>query len=147
MGDNVEETPATEHASGLMPAHFTADRLVIKPVVQRLWGPLPFVTRRGIDVAVAIIVANTGEEAGLFTAALVLDGEVMGWRDVRIGAGEQRDVSFLVENVSRGTHWVSLAGFTATFISSRSINWPLIVAAGCVAAGAAAIIARQLDRR
>ncbi len=143
----MDETPATEHQSETVPAHFTADRLVIKPVVQKLWGPLPFVTRRGIDVAVAITVANTGEEAGLFTAALVLDGEVMGWRDVRIGAGEQRDVTFLVENVSRGTHWVSLAGFTATFVSSRSINWPLIVAAGCAAAGVAAIVARRLDTR
>lgn len=125
----------------MVPVRFTADRLVIEPVVERLWGRLAFVTRRGIDVFVAIDVTNVGQEAGTFAAALVLDGEVTGWRDVRFQAGERKQVRFRLYNLPRGTHWVSLAGFTGTFTSSRSVDWYRIAATGFTAlvlAGAAA---------
>jgi len=142
----VEETPTAVDDSGRAPAHFTADRLVVRPLTERTWGPLPFVTRRGSDAVVAITVANTGEEGGLFTAALVLDGEVMGWRDVFIPAGEQKQIRFRVANVTMGTHWVSLAGFTATFTASQRVNWGLVAVAGFAALGLACIAAERLRR-
>jgi len=143
----VEEIPATSRTAGPAPARFTADRLVIEPVVEKLWGPLPFVTRRGNDAVVAISVVNTGGEAGTFTTALVLDGEVVGWRDVRLAPGEQKQIRFLVGNISRGTHWVSLSGFTGTFTSSTRVNWELVAAAGFVAVGLTCVIAGRLRRK
>lgn len=145
-GDNVEERPATVRPARQAGAHFTADRLVIEPVVERLWGRLPFVTRRGNDAVIAISVVNTGDEGGTFTTALVLDGEVIGWRDVGLAPGEQKQVRFLVGNITRGTHWVSLSGFTGTFTSSLRVNWGLVAAAGCVALGLSCIAADRMKR-
>jgi hypothetical protein len=146
MGDNVEDAPETTMAERVSPARFTADRLVIEPLVEKLWSPLPFLVKRGSDAVVGITVENTGAEAGTFTAALVLDGEVLGWRDVGFAPGQRKEVRFRLGNLSRGTHWVSLAGFTGTFTASRSINWCLIAAAGCTALGLTCILADRLRR-
>lgn len=137
----MEDTSAMAHSTAHPSARFTADRLVIEPIVERLGGRLGCITKRGVDAVVAIVAENEGEAAGIFTAALVLDGEVMGWRDVRVAPGERKQVKFLLGNLSSGTHWVSLAGFTGTFTTSQRINWPAVAVLSCAAVGVGVALA------
>ena len=140
------EEPVSVIPAGTIPARFRADGLTIEPTTERFWGPLAFVTRIGRDAVVVASIVNTGEEAGTYTAELLLDGEVVGWQDVELGAGEGKQVRFQMNNVSKGVYTVALAGLSGMFASSQSVNWWLIAVVCALIAGLILVVALRRRR-
>jgi hypothetical protein len=139
-----EATPEATSSTETGPARFTAEKLIIEPLVEQLCGPFAFVTKNGRNVRVSIDVLNTGDEPGMFTAALILDGEVVSWWDVKFRAAEWKRLSFRLGNVPKGDHWVSLAGFTGTFASSEMVNWGRVAVAGLAGLCLTCVAAKRL---
>jgi hypothetical protein len=150
-GEVVEEAPESEAPSSPAepaPATFSASDLTIAPVVENLWGPVPFVTRSGREVAILATITNSGAEEGTYTAELEFDGSVVGTHEVELAAGQSQQVRFQVSNVANGEYAVRVANLSGEFTSSSSINWWLL---GALFALAAAMLAlyyvREQKRR
>jgi hypothetical protein len=124
-------TPAAQ------PADICGRGLRIEPAVEKLWGPLPFVTRTGNTVTVVATIENVGDEPGTYTAELLLNNEVVGSQDVSLAAGEKKQVRFVMSGVSAGSYDVRIGELSGTFTSTREVTWCVIAVGvrscrGCV---------------
>jgi hypothetical protein len=150
-GDTVSQVPTVDESPppphGNVPARFSGENLTITPSTEELWRPLTIVTRTGNTVSISATVQNTGEEAGVFDAELVLNGKVVGNQEVMLQAGETKQVRFVVSRLSPGDYRVQLAGLTGTFTSSQQITWWLIAVLGSVVIGIAGYWLLQRRRR
>ena len=106
---------------------FVASDLHIEPVVNKIWEPVTFLTRVGQSVSISANIANQGRWAGDYTAVLKLNGETVASEMVRLGAGQNRQVSFTMAGLDYGQYQVEIAGLSGEFATSRTIAWWLII--------------------
>jgi hypothetical protein len=122
----------------LPPAHFVAGGLNIETSVERIWKPIPFVTKIGESVTITANVVNDGWQDGTFTTALKFNGQALETKSVTVGAGQSKEVSFTRAGLANGQYDVEVVGLSdeipliGEFTTSRTINWWLIV--GIIAA-------------
>ncbi|MBN1857311.1 MAG: hypothetical protein JW846_10230, partial [Dehalococcoidia bacterium] len=127
-GDAIETAPAPTPAIEPTPtaAQFIGSDLIVQPLVDEMWAPIPFVTRTGNNVTITATITNEGEVEGTYTAELMLNGAVVGSQDVTVQGGESKLVRFQIANVARGNYSVEIAGLNGAFTSSHQVNWWLI---------------------
>ena len=151
-GETVEEAaapaPPHEPPEAPTPARFTGSNLLITPLTEKLWGPLPLITRIGHDATISVTVTNAGEEAGVYTAELKFNDETLGSQDIRLAAGESSLVQFQVSNISNSEYEVELAELTDTLTVYNEVNWWLSgTLIALVLAILAFLFARERKRR
>ena len=109
-------------------AHFVPSGLSIVTSVEKMWGPVTFVTKIGESVTITANVLNDGGQEGPYTVELKLNGETVDTKAVTLGAGQSQPVSFSVSGLDYGQHEVEVAGLSGEFTTSRTITWwPIIV--------------------
>jgi PKD repeat protein len=138
-------TPAAP--AGSRPATFAGSNLQIEPAVERLWGPLTFITRTGNSVTITAIVENVGNESGIYVAELMLNGKVVGSQDVSLAGGEQKQVRFVVSRIAAGDYRVQIGELSGAFTSEREVTWWLIAVVIALAAGMAGWFALHQRRK
>lgn len=101
-----EQPPASEPAAAQAPA---------EPAEFKI-GSLrltPSTTMVGESVTMSTTVANTGGMTGTYTAILTVDGEETGRKDVSVGAGQSKEVSFAVSTPTVGDQTVAIGHSSA----------------------------------
>jgi PKD repeat protein len=150
-GEAVSEAPAAVITpavpAGSRPATFAGSNLQIEPAVERLWGPLTFITRTGNSVTITAIVENVGNESGIYVAELMLNGKVVGSQDVSLAGGEQKQVRFVVSRIAAGDYRVQIGELSGAFTSEREVTWWLIAVVIALAAGLAGWFALHQRRK
>jgi PKD repeat protein len=109
------------------PAHFVVSGLNIEPGVEKIWEPIPFVTKIGESVTITANVVNDGWQDGTFTTALKFNGQALETKSVTVGAGQSKEVSFTRSGLANGQYDVEVAGLSGEFTTSQTINWWLII--------------------
>jgi hypothetical protein len=120
----VTETPV----SGLTPASFKLNNLKITPSVSRIFNRVPFVIITGKDVNINVDITNNGEESGVYTAILKINGENRQTKQLTIKPGETWTVTFETAVEKHGTYLIQIGDLTGDFISVIWINWWLLAA-------------------
>ncbi|MFW6056277.1 MAG: CARDB domain-containing protein, partial [Chloroflexota bacterium] len=149
-GETVEEAPAPSPtpASQSEGPEFSSSNLVVSPMMQKLWGPVPFVLRTGHDATISATISNTGDAEGTYTAELKFDGTTVGTQEVTLGSGESKQVRFEVSNLKNGEYKITLGTLTGNLTSQSEVNWWLLGGLMAVIVGTAALIfARERKRR
>jgi hypothetical protein len=111
----------------LPPAHFIAGGLNIEESVERIWGPVTFVTKIGESVTITANIVNDGWQEGTYTAVLKLNGQTVDTETVTVGVGLSQQVSFTQSGLDYGDYEVEVAGLSDEFRTSRITNWWLII--------------------
>ncbi len=130
IGDATGDVPTPESTPTVTPssrpASFTGEDLRVMPAVEELWAPLTFVTKTGNTVTITADIKNEGDDAGTYTADLVLNGTVVGSQDVSLLGGEKKQVRFVVSRLGEGDYTVQLAGMSGSFTATQQVTWWLI---------------------
>ena len=92
---------------------------------------LPAEVELGETITVSMVVANTGGEAGSYTAVLKINGGKEEEKTVTIAAGSSQTVSFRVTREEAGSCTVTVDGLSGSFTvvappAPSRINWALI---------------------
>ncbi|UCD54349.1 MAG: hypothetical protein JSU76_01310, partial [Dehalococcoidia bacterium] len=88
------------------PAAFTFSSLTISPTEVDV----------GEEVAITVMITNTGGELGSYEASLNINGEVETTEEVDIAAGGSQQVSFTTSKDVAGTYMVDIGGLTNSFV-------------------------------
>ncbi|MCD6480522.1 PKD domain-containing protein [Candidatus Bathyarchaeota archaeon] len=102
------------------PAKFELSDLSVSP---KEVGP-------GEAVTVSVKVSNVGEESGVTTVKVKLDGEVVDSKTITLDGGSSTTVTFTVSSDVEGTHTVEVDGLIDTFtvtVPAKPVRWPLYV--------------------
>ena len=104
----TEETPPSEHPSSSeeapnKPAEFKVGSLTLTPSTIMV----------GDSVTVSTTVANTGGMTGTYAAILTIDGEEAGRKDVLVGVGQSKEVSFAASTPTVGDQIVAVGQSSA----------------------------------
>jgi hypothetical protein len=76
---------------------------------------IPEVVTPGEDVAITVVVTNTGETEGSYSLSLKIDGDVEAVEEVTLLPGEEREATFTVSKENPGSYPVEVGGKTAEF--------------------------------
>jgi len=87
------------------PAAFTFTGLVVSPVE----------VKPGDEVTVSVIVKNTGEQSGTYSAELKMDGVTKETKAGVLAGGASTTVTFKVSSQIEGTHTVQVGDLTVSF--------------------------------
>jgi hypothetical protein len=107
-------------------ASFALSNLSIDTSESRTWHNLTFVARYGEDARITLDVTNVGEQGGVYTAVLLIDGQEIGSKELSLTAGETRQIAFDVTGVASGEYTVQIGELWGDFTSRLWINWWLI---------------------
>ena len=87
----------------------------------------------GETVNIAVLVTNTGGEAGNYKVILKINGLVEGGKDVALNPDASKQVSFSTSKNTAGTYSVAVNGLIGSFIvkqkspvPAKPINWPVV---------------------
>ncbi len=99
-----------------------------------------FVAVTGENVTITANVANNGGQDGTYTAELKLNGETVEAKEVTLGPGQNRQVSFTLSGRDYGQYEVEVAGLSGEFTVSRTIDgwsiFDIIAGVGLITWGA-----------
>ncbi len=99
-----------------------------------------FVAVTGENVTITANVANNGGQEGTYTAELKLNGEIVEAKEVTLGPGQNRQVSFTLSGRDYGQYEVEVAGLSGEFTVSRTIDgwsiFDIIAGVGLITWGA-----------
>ena len=98
-------------------------------------------------VTISILVTNTGDATGTYTAILKIDNVVVTTKDVTLAGGASQMVTFTTSQDIVGNYVVNVDSLSGTFVVKAAMNWWLIggVIACTVIIGV--IISRVVRRR
>ncbi|MFC1945018.1 CARDB domain-containing protein [Chloroflexota bacterium] len=102
------------------------------------------------EVTVQATLTNTGETEGVFSVALRINGSIEAVRDVMLGGGESRQISFTTVKDAAGTYLVEIDGLSASFVVQEkplaAWVWVLIsLAIVAIIAGMAVLVLRRIS--
>ena len=100
------------------PAAFTTGSLSISP---------PEVSA-GEPVAISLVVANTGEVAGSYTATLKINGVIAETVEVTVAGGGSETVTFTASHDETGIHSVEVNGLPGSFTVKEGASPPIAAA-------------------
>jgi hypothetical protein len=108
----------------------------------------------GEIVTISIVVTDTSEYAGIYTATLKIDGAVTATEAVSLSAGESRTITFSTSRTASGVYHVEIGNVSGTFEVSASqpaparvVNWWVISGIVVVIVAVATFIWLWLKRR
>jgi len=96
----------TEPVPAGAPASFECSSLSISPVEVNV----------GETVSISVLVANTGEEEGSYTAILKINGVVEANKDITLDAGASEKVTFILAKDIADSYSVEINGLSGSFI-------------------------------
>jgi len=102
----------------LAPAAFTPSSLSISPVEVNI----------GDEVAISLLVANTGGKSGSYEVTLKINGEVAATQEVTVSAGLSKEVIFTISKDIAGTYSVDVNGVTDSFVVKEAVATPAVAA-------------------
>jgi len=102
----------------LAPAAFTPGSLSISPVEVNI----------GDEVAISLLVANTGGKSGSYEVTLKINGEVAATKEVTVSAGLSKEVIFTISKDIAGTYSVDVNGLTDSFVVKEAVATPAVAA-------------------
>ena len=96
----------------------------------------------GETVNIAVLVTNSGGEAGNYEVILKINGVVEGGKDVALNPDASKQVSFSTSRNTAGTYLVAANGLIGSFIvkqkppvPAKPINWPVVGGIAAVIVG------------
>jgi hypothetical protein len=107
----------------------------------------------GETVTISVLITNSGDAAGSYTATLRIDGEVEATREIMLNAGASKEVTFTTAKDVAGTYSVEVDGLSGSFTveekpgppapppettpAKPGVNWPIIwgIMAGVLVVG------------
>jgi hypothetical protein len=99
-----------------------------------------FVAVTGENVTITANVANNGGQEGTYIAELKLNGETVEAKEVTLGPGQNRQVTFTLSGMDYGQYEVEVAGLSGEFTVSRTIDgwsiFDIIAGVGLITWGA-----------
>jgi hypothetical protein len=156
---SLDKTPATNHSvhlfglkSGTLYHYKTFSRdqagnLAVSPELSFITaniGPIfatsdwniSFKGESGNSVVITYLVENQGDEAGKYSAALTLNENALENKELTISPGEQKSISFTMDNIAEGTYQAKIGDSVTNFVLSgaqnaksgtQSISWIMII--------------------
>jgi hypothetical protein len=120
------------------PAEFELSNLVIFPTTVEIGEP----------VSVSVTVTNVGEEAGSYTAELLIDGSKVDEDTVTLVGGASDTVEFTGVSGEEGSHTVSVGDLSGSFTVEMpeggvGPNWALYAVGGLAILGIAWVVYKQ----
>jgi hypothetical protein len=120
------------------PAEFELSNLVVSPTTVEIGEP----------VSVSVTVTNVGEEAGSYTAELLIDGSKVDEDMVTLVGGASETVEFTGVSGEEGSHTVSVGDLTGSFTVEMpeegvGPNWALYAVGGLAILGVAWVVYKQ----
>jgi hypothetical protein len=120
------------------PAEFELSNLVISPTTVEIGEP----------ISVSVTVTNVGEEAGSYTAELLIDDSKVDEDTVSLVGGASETVEFTGVSGEEGSHTVSVGDLSGSFTvvmpeEGVGLNWALYAVGGLAILGVAWVVYRQ----
>jgi len=120
------------------PAEFELSNLVVSPTTVEIGEP----------VSVSVKVTNVGEEAGSYTAELLIDGSKVDEDMVTLVGGASETVEFTGVSGEEGSHTVSVGDLSSSFTVETppggvSLNYSLYAVGGLAILGVAWVVYKQ----
>ena len=120
------------------PAEFKLSNLVVSPTTVEIGEP----------VSVSVTVTNVGEEAGSYTAELLIDGSKVDEDTVSLVGGASETVEFTGVSGEEGSHTVSVGDLSGSFTVEMpeggvGLNWSLYAVGGLAILGVAWVVYKQ----
>ena len=133
-GSFTVETPSPPQA----PAEFELSNLVVSPTTVEIGEP----------VSVSVTVTNVGEEAGSYTAELLIDESKVDEDTVSLVGGASETVEFTGVSGEEGSHTVSVGDLSGSFTVEMppggvGVNWALYAVGGLAILGVAWVVYKQ----
>ena len=133
-GSFTVETPSPPQA----PAEFELSNLVVSPTTVEIGEP----------VSVSVTVTNVGEEAGSYTAELLIDDSKVDEDTVSLVGGASETVEFTGVSGEEGSHTVSVGDLSGSFTVEMppggvGPNWALYAIGGLAILGVAWVVYKQ----
>jgi len=133
-GSFTVETPSPPPA----PAEFVLSNLVVSPTTVEIGEP----------VSVSVTVTNVGEEAGSYTAELLIDGSKVDEDTVTLVGEASETVEFTGVSGEEGSHTVSVGDLSGSFTVEMpeegvGLNWALYAVGGLAILGVAWVVYKQ----
>jgi uncharacterized repeat protein (TIGR01451 family) len=122
-----EPTPTPTPTPQPLPASFNLSNLSITTSEYHFFPGLHYFVRTGKDAVITVDVHNTGEQAGIYTVILKLNGEERESKDITLQPGKSGTVTFDTKGNEPGDYTVVVGSLNGEFESKLWINWWLIV--------------------
>jgi hypothetical protein len=104
--------------------HFTTRNLTIRPTEAQI----------GENVAISVVVNNTGSAEGTHRLVLKINGIVETTRNITLAAGDSKNVTFIVTRGTSNAYLVEVDGLTGEFTVEAVLTLPPIWIIGVVSA-------------
>jgi len=120
------------------PAEFELSNLVVSPTTVEIGEP----------ISVSVTVTNVGEEAGSYTAELLIDDSKVDEDTVTLVGGASETVEFTGVSGEEGSHTVSVGDLSGSFTVEMppggvGVNWALYAVGGLAILGVAWVVYKQ----
>jgi len=120
------------------PAEFELSNLVVSPTTVEIGEP----------ISVSVMVTNVGEEAGSYTAELLIDDSKVDEDTVTLVGGASETVEFTGVSGEEGSHTVSVGDLSGSFTVTAppegvGLNWALYAVGGIAILGVAWVVYKQ----
>jgi len=120
------------------PAEFELSNLVVSPTTVEIGEP----------ISVSVTVTNVGEEAGSYTAELLIDDSKVDEDTVTLVGGASETVEFTGVSGEEGSHTVSVGDLSGSFTVEMppggvGVNWALYAVGGLAILGIAWVVYKQ----
>ena len=119
MAESLEEFEL-DVSTTRQPAVFSLSNLIIDPAE----------IATGESVTISVVITNTGEEEGNYTARLMIDGIMEDMELVTLAAGANQTVNFTVSSDTSGSYEVDVGGQVAEFTVSQpllTVRWSVML--------------------
>jgi len=108
------------------PALFKLSNLSITLSVTTYYEHIRYIVRTGEEALITMGVTNTGGQSGSYVAILMVNGTKRERKEVTLGPGQTKTVSFTITSNEPGKYTVVIGDLTGDFLSELWVNWWLI---------------------